>query len=175
VRYSGSLGPDFSSWFVIGPNHVKPAFALALFGRFLTYLSRPLGALVTFSRAWRPTQTAHLPVSIRRCKWYEFKRAVFHRRLGTDLAVSPGSVSRLRYTFELISQRQVAVKLHGVFAFSWKLTDCAPSCRFHRPRRGDSRALVGPSCKSPIKRQGITLTSVTFETSDLSEADHDFS
>jgi hypothetical protein len=90
---------------------------------------------------------------------------VFHRRLGTDLAAGPGNVSRLRYTFKLISQRQVAVKLHGVFAFSWKLTDSAPLCRFHRPRRGDSRALVGPSCKSPIKRQGITLTSVAFKTS----------
>ena len=100
---------------------------------------------------------------------------MFHRCLGTGLAASPGNDSRLRYTFKLIPQRQVAVKLHGVFAFSWNLTDCAPSCRFHRLRRGDSRALVGPSCKSPIKRQGITLTSVTFMTSDLSEADHDFS
>ena len=48
------------------PNHVKPAFALALHGGFLTRLSRPLGALVIFLRAWRPTQTAHLPLSSRR-------------------------------------------------------------------------------------------------------------
>ena len=39
--------------------------------------------------------------------------------------------------------------------------DFTPLDRFHRLRGGDSGALVGPSCKSPIKRQGITLMSVT--------------
>ncbi len=69
----------------------------------------------------------------------------------------PCDESRLRYTSRLIRQRQAAVKLHGVFAFSWKVLDCAPVSQFHRLPGGDSRALVGPSCKSPIKRQGITL------------------
>ena len=86
---------------------------------------------------------------------------MFHRSLGSDLAAAPDDGSRLRYTFKLIRQRQTAVKLHGVFAFRWKVLDCAPVRQFHRPPRGDSRALVGPSCKSPIKRQGITLTAVT--------------
>ena len=70
MKCVGSLGPAFASWFVVGPNHVKPAFALALNGRFLTCLSRPLGALVIFSRAWRPTQTAHLSVSFRGSEYY---------------------------------------------------------------------------------------------------------
>src|SRR5947208_2900860 len=91
-----------------------------------------------------------------------FARPEFHRPLGSDLAAAPGNGSRLLYTSRIIRQRQTAVKLHGVFAFRWKVLDCAPVRQFHRPPRGDSRALVGPSCKSPIKRQGITLTSVTF-------------
>ncbi len=80
---------------------VKPAFALALYGGFLTHLSRPLGALVTFWRAWRPTQTAYLRVSPLRGERYQPERAVFHRPLGTHLAARPGNESRLRYTFGL--------------------------------------------------------------------------
>ena len=87
---------------------------------------------------------------------------MFHRLLGSDLAAAPDNGSRLRYTSPLVPQRQAAVKLHGVFAFSWTVLDCAPVSQFHRLPGGDSGALVGPSCKSPIKRQGITLTSVAF-------------
>ena len=87
---------------------------------------------------------------------------MFHWPLGADLAAGLGNESRLRYTIRLIRQRQAAVKLHGVFAFRWTVLDCALVSQFHRLPGGDSRALVGPSCKSPIKRQGITLTSVAF-------------
>ena len=100
---------------------------------------------------------------------------MFHRPLGTGLAVGPGNESRLRYTIRLIRQRQAAVKLHGVFAFRWTVLDCAPVSQFHRLPGGDSRALVGPSCKSPIKRQGITLTSVAFRDLPIQEAGRDFS
>ena len=65
MRHNGSLGPTFVSWALILRVHVKPAFALALYGGFLTRLSRPLGALVIFLRAWRPTQTAYLSVSLK--------------------------------------------------------------------------------------------------------------
>ncbi len=41
---------------------VRPAFALALYGRFLTPLSRPLGAPDAFSGAYRPSQAAHQPL-----------------------------------------------------------------------------------------------------------------
>ena len=44
---------------------VRPAFALALYGGFLTPLSRPLGALDPLSRAYRPSQAAHQPLSPR--------------------------------------------------------------------------------------------------------------
>ena len=165
MRLIGSLGPTFVSWTLVGQVHVRQAFPLTVIGGFLTLLSLPLGALVIFLRAWRPTQTAHLPLSPLRGEPYESKRAVFHRPLGIGLAADPDDGSRLRYTFKLIRQRQAAVKLHGVFAFRWTVLDCAPVSQFHRLPGGDSRALVGPSCKSPIKRQGITLTSVALETS----------
>ena len=42
---------------------VKPAFALALYGEFLTLLSRPLGTPDIFSGVYRPSLTAHLMVS----------------------------------------------------------------------------------------------------------------
>ena len=100
---------------------------------------------------------------------------MFHRRLGTELASGPDDGSRLRYTSRFIRQRQTAVKLHGVFAFRWTVLDCALVSQFHRLPGGDSRALVGPSCKSPIKRQGITLTSVAFRDLPIGEAGRDFS
>ena len=100
---------------------------------------------------------------------------MFHWPLGADLAAGPGNESRLRYTIRLIRQRQAAVKLHGVFAFRWTVLDCALVSQFHRLPGGDSRALVGPSCKSPIKRQGITLTSVAFRDLPIREAGRDFS
>jgi hypothetical protein len=85
----GSLGPSFLSWTLVGQVHVRLAFPLTVNGGFLTLLSQPLGALVIFLRAWRPTQTAYLSLSLRRGKPYEFRRAVFHRPLGADLAVGP--------------------------------------------------------------------------------------
>ena len=63
MRDIGSLGPAFTSRILAGRIRVKPAFALALYGGFLTRLSWPLGAPDTFSGAWRPTQTTHLPLS----------------------------------------------------------------------------------------------------------------
>ena len=87
---------------------------------------------------------------------YDTERAVFHRRL------HPGwrpdfDGSRLPYTFSVIPQPQAAVKLHRDFAFRWGRLDRSPLHRFHGTQPGDSGTLVGPSCKPPIKRLGITL------------------
>ena len=160
MRLIGSLGPTFVSWTLVRQVHIRQSFPFTVNGGFLTLRSLPVGALDIVLRAWRPTQPAHLPLSPSRGEPYESKRAVFHRPLGIGLAADPDDGSRLRYTFKLIRQRQAAVKLHGVFAFRWTVLDCAPVSQFHRLPGGDSRTLVGPSCKSPIKRQGITLTSV---------------
>src|SRR3989337_4500307 len=63
MRLMGSLGPTFVSWTLVRQVRRKLAFPLTVTGGFLTHLSQPLGALVTVLRAWRPTQTAHLPLS----------------------------------------------------------------------------------------------------------------
>ena len=54
-----SLGRGFPARPLTVKSRVRPAFALALYGGVLTRLSRPLGARVTFSRACRPSRTAH--------------------------------------------------------------------------------------------------------------------
>ena len=58
-----SLGRGFPAGPPAFRGPVRPAFALALYGGVLTRLSRPLGARVIFSRACRPSQTAHLTLS----------------------------------------------------------------------------------------------------------------
>ena len=58
-----SLGRGFPARPLIVKGLVRPAFALALYGGVLTRLSRPLGARVIFSRACRPSRTAHLTLS----------------------------------------------------------------------------------------------------------------
>ncbi len=58
-----SLGHGFPAGPLTFKGPVRPAFALALYGGVLTRLSRPLGSPDTFSGEWRPTQTAHLPMS----------------------------------------------------------------------------------------------------------------
>ena len=58
----GSLSPAFASGSLTVEDPVRPAFAFALYGGFLSRLSRPLGPLDIFSRGCRPSQTAHLPL-----------------------------------------------------------------------------------------------------------------
>ena len=58
-----SLGPGFPPAPHAFKGAVSPAFGLALYGGFLTRLSRALGAPDIFSGACRPSQTARLPLS----------------------------------------------------------------------------------------------------------------
>ena len=61
--HEGSLGPAFAPVSLIVKDTVRPAYALTLYGGFLTHLSRPLGPLDIFSRGGRPSQTAHQRLS----------------------------------------------------------------------------------------------------------------
>jgi len=61
--HRGSLGPAFAPASLGSELTVRPAYGLALHGGVLNRLSRPLGALDIFSRACRPSETAHLPLS----------------------------------------------------------------------------------------------------------------
>ena len=71
----------------------------------------------------------------------------------------PGiDASRLLSTWSATAQRQAAVKLYGVFACRLRLLDCAPVIVNFAGRTAETVGLsLGHSCKSPIKRQGITL------------------
>ena len=71
----------------------------------------------------------------------------------------PGiKVSRLLSTWSATAQRQAAVKLYGVFACRLRLLDCAPVIVNFAGRIVETVGLsLCHSCKSPIKRQGITL------------------
>ena len=66
--------------------------------------------------------------------------------------------SRLLSTWSATAQRQAAVKLYGVFACRLRLLDCAPVIVNFAGRTAETVGLsLCHSCKSPIKRQGITL------------------
>ena len=86
--HRGSLGQAFAPASLAREDAVRPAFGLALHGGFLTRLSRPLGALVTFSRACRPSETAHLPLS-------PFGLETQFQEGGVTLAPSPSLATRL--------------------------------------------------------------------------------
>ena len=60
----GSLGPAFASASLSVKETVRPAFGLTLYSGFLTRLSWSLGPLDIFSRGGRPSQTAHLLMSL---------------------------------------------------------------------------------------------------------------
>ena len=62
MRDIGSLGPAFTSRILAVRIRVKPAFALVLYGGFLTRLSWPLVTPDIFSGVQRPTQTTYLLV-----------------------------------------------------------------------------------------------------------------
>ena len=141
-----SLGRGFPAGPVIVRGPVKPAFALALYGGALTRLSRPLGARVTFSRACRPSQTAHLTLSPRDLpggKASGLRWVVFHWRLPRPRR-GGFTGSHLRYAPQPGGQRQAAVKLHGVLSPCGGLPACAPAPCIHGAPGQDSGDLVDP-------------------------------
>lgn len=68
MRHRGSLGPAFASSLRFVGNKVRLAFALTLNSGVLTRLSQPLGPPDAFLGGYRPSQTAHLPVSPKRVR-----------------------------------------------------------------------------------------------------------
>lgn len=80
---------------------------------FLTELSRTLGALISLSRAYCPSQTIHLQLFH---YWLETQKTI----IGVTLLhpQKPQSLflrSQLLYVLFPIFQQQAIVKLHGVF------------------------------------------------------------
>ncbi len=140
-----SLGQPFSLGSLAFKDPIRQAFGLALYNAVLTRLSLSLGACVIFSQACRPSRTAHLPLSRRVCagKGHSHRRAVFHYRLSSRRNARHNG-SRLLYASAAASQRQTAVKLHGVFSSHRSSLAFSPGEWFHRALGRDSRGLVGP-------------------------------
>ncbi len=72
-------------------------------------------------------------------------------------AFRPSFGSRLRSTPTIAPQRQAAVKVHGVFVSLRGSPACSPASGFTGAQAGTVGGSLIPSCKPPIKRQGITL------------------
>ncbi len=140
-----SLGRGFPSGPLVFKGPVRPAFALALYGGALTRLSRPLGARVTFSRACRPSRTAHLALSpgFPRGKAPRPGWVVFHWRL-RHARRRGFTGSHLRYAPQPRGQRQAAVKLHRDLSPCGGLPACAPAPCLHGAPGQDSGDLVDP-------------------------------
>jgi hypothetical protein len=96
-------------------NIVKPAFALVLYGEFLTRLSRPLDTPDIFSGVYRPSPTAHLivsPFGISR----KFPKGWCYTFAYSTTGIVPTSGYQLRYAIKNLQQYQAAVNLRGVFS-----------------------------------------------------------
>ena len=137
-------------------NTVKPAFALALYGEFLTLLSRPLGAPDIFSGACRPSQTTKSSVVFYSNKKYSFQRIVFHYWLHNSLR-NYFDAYYLHWTSKTIFQRQSVVNLRGVFSSRWTSAAYSLRSEFVRFKLGTLGISLSPWCKPTINRQGITL------------------
>ena len=149
----GSLGLTFVSGFLIDQKPVRLAFALALYTRFLTGLSQPLGTPDMLSGVCHPSQTIHLLVSfaLRQVKQHQFNSAVLHWLPHQDLAALADNGSHVRYTIKLMPQQQATVKFHGVFASHWRSLVFAPRKGVRRlPSRdsGTSRYAIHASRQS---------------------------
>src|SRR6056297_2081908 len=85
----GSLDHAFASASVVVPDTVRLPYALALFPASLTRVRKSWGAPDIFSGAYRPSQTARLPVSSARSESRSHHRVVFQCWLGDPLARVP--------------------------------------------------------------------------------------
>ena len=121
-----SLTHTFVLGFFALQNPIRPAFAFTLFGRFLTFLSWPLGASDALLEAWRPTQTAHQLLSLQRGKRQTLKRIVLHFRRS----------SYLLCTVQSLLQQQAVVKLHRDYSSHWKSLAYSPEREFARFQSG---------------------------------------
>lgn len=129
--------------------------SFSLYSGFLTRMSRTLGALVSFSRAYRPSQTIHLMLSF--CKLAIQKLLSGVTLLHSQFPEKLLRRSHLHSVVTLISQHQAIVKLHGVFVSLWKSPVSSPGNEFTRSQAGTVGESLRHSCKPPIKRRGITL------------------
>ena len=154
-----SLGRGFPARPLTVKGLVRPAFALALYGGVLTRLSRPLGARVIFSRACRPSQTAHLTLSPGLTPGLGPQATIG----GVSLAAPPPPeerAHRLPPTLRIVARGPTpgcGKAPRGLLS----LRGAAGLCTGHVGFTGSRAGTVGPSlihsCAPELTRQGIWL------------------
>ena len=138
---------------------VRPAFALALYGGVLTRLSRPLGARVTFSRACRPSRTAHLTLSPGPTPGLDSQIAVG----GVSLTAHPlpeERVHRLPPTLRTATRKPTpgcGKAPRGLLSLRGDAGLCTGSVGFTGTRAGTVGPSLIHSCAPELTRQGIWL------------------
>lgn len=152
-----SLGPGFPPGPLALKGPVSPAFALTLYGGFLTRLSRALGTPDIFSGVCRPSQTARLPLSPPPGGLAEGRKVGGVPGAHPRGPETPLRRSHLRSAPPTPPQRQAAVKLHRDFSPRRESQDCAPGGGFAGPRAGTVGTSLIHSCTPELTRQGIWL------------------
>ena len=154
-----SLGRGFPARPLAFRGLVRPAFALALYGGVLTRLSRPLGARVIFSRACRPSQTAHLTLSPGSTPGLGPQATVS----GVSLAAPPppeGRAHSLPPTLRTVTRKPApgcGKAPRGLLSLRGDAGLCTGSVGFTGSRAGTVGPSLIHSCAPELTRQGIWL------------------
>ena len=149
-----SLSPCFQSAFHAFRNTVSPAFAFMLNGGFPTLLS---GALVTFVSLSKATAQSNYPPAVVPSLVSCVIDAEWCHRIAPPRPEPGHRRSHLRFAASITQQQQAIVKFHRDFATHRKNVACTPRSDFTGSKIGTVGETLRHSCKSPIKRRGITL------------------
>ncbi len=149
-----SLSPCFQSAFHAFRNTVSPAFAFMLNRGFPTLLS---GALVTFVSLSKATAQSNYPSAGVPLRVSRVIGAEWCYRIAPPRPEPGPRRSHLRFAAPITQQQQTIVKFHRDFATHWKNVACTPRSDFTGSKIGTVGESLRHSCKSPIKRRGITL------------------
>lgn len=158
VGHYCSLNPGFPSAFLALQNTVKPAFAFALYGEFLTLLSRPLGAPDILSGAYRPSQTtepADVPPQKGKVSCKDARGWCY--TFAPRFLAKPLRRSHLHCTPTSSQQQLGVVNCRGVFSSHRSSAAYSPRSEFIEPLVGTAGISLSRWCKPAINRQGITL------------------
>ena len=136
---------------------VKPAFALTLYVRFLTGLSRPLSTLDLLSRVYRPSRAAHQSVSPESRVSHTFTRwqcyiVEYSTPENVEMTSPAYTMKPQTYSNDRLPQSSTGSSLppEGPWPFRHE-------SRFAEHQPETARKTLSHSCGSSFKRQGTTL------------------
>ena len=125
-----------------------------LYRGFPTLLSR---ALVTFVSLSKATAQSNYPSAVVPFLVSCIIDAEWCHRIAPRWPEPPHRRSHLRFAASMTQQQQTIVKFHRDFATHRKNVACTPRSDFTGSKIGTVGESLRHSCKSPIKRRGITL------------------